>query len=90
MFAGRKGFSADLKALATASLEDFMEAMNIATPGDSICTASARPDMPAEVKTVLRTLLLSTSDVPGTGGRKPQLRFNGHGNNLLFGAASFL
>ena len=40
---GRKGFSADLKALATASSEDFMQAMNIAKPGDSISTACARP-----------------------------------------------
>ena len=58
-------------------------------PCESISTACARPDMPAKVKTALRTLLLSTSDVPGTEGRKTQLRFDGHGNNLLFGAASF-
>ena len=86
---GRKGFSADLKVLATASVEDFTEAMNIAKPSDCITTACARPEMPAKVKTALRTLLLSTSDVPGTEGRKTQLRYNGHGNNLLFGAASF-
>jgi hypothetical protein len=41
------------------------------------------------VKTALRTLLLSTSDVPGTEGRKTALRFDGHGNNLMFGAATF-
>ena len=45
--------------------------------------------MPAKVKTALRTLLLSTSDVPGTEGRKTALRFDGHGNNLKFGASSF-
>ena len=45
--------------------------------------------MPAKVKTALRTLLLSTSDVPGTEGRKTALRFDGHGNNLEFGASSF-
>ena len=45
--------------------------------------------MLANVKTALRTLLLSTSDVPGTEGRKAQLHFDGHGNNLLFGAPSF-
>ena len=67
---GRKDFGADLKALATAGLEDFMEAMNIAKPGESISTACARPNMPAKVKTALRTLLLSTSDVPGKEGRK--------------------
>ena len=80
---GRKGFSADLKALATATADDFMEAMNIARPRESITTAVARPDMPAKVKTALRTLLLSTSDVPGTEGRKTALRFDGHGKPLL-------
>ena len=40
---GRKAFSADLKALATASLEDCMQAMNIAKPGDSISPACAPP-----------------------------------------------
>ena len=86
---GRKGFSADLKVLATATAEEFMEAMNIATPKESITTAVCRSDMPVKVKTALRALLLSTSDVPGTEGRKTSLRFNGHGNNLLFGASSF-
>ncbi len=86
---GRKGFSADLKAHAEASEEDFMIATNIAKPGDSIITAASRPDMPAKVKTAFRTLLLSTSDVPGTEGRKTALRYDGHGNNIFFGPASF-
>lgn len=86
---GRRGFSADLRALASASSADFMEAMHIAGPKESISSAAARPDMPAKVKSALRTLLLSTSDVPGTEGRKAQLRFNGHGNNLFFGGPSF-
>ena len=86
---GRKGFGTDLKTLSEASAEDFMEALNIAKPGDCIGSAISRPGMPAKVKTALRTLLLSTSDVPGTEGRKTALRFDGHGNNLKFGAASF-
>ena len=86
---GRKGFSADLKVLAAATADDFMEAMNIARPTESITTAVTRSDMPAKVKTALRTLLLSTSDVPGTEGRKTALRFDGHGNNILFGASTF-
>lgn len=45
--------------------------------------------MPPKVKTALRTLLLSTADVPGTEGRKRKLRFNGHAANLLWGAPSF-
>jgi hypothetical protein len=86
---GRKGFGTDLKALATASADDFMQAMNIARPTESITSAVSRSDMPAKVKTSLRTLLLSTSDVPGTEGRKTALRYDGHGNNLLFGPATF-
>jgi hypothetical protein len=86
---GRKGFSGDLEVLANASEEDFMEASSIANPKESIVTAVGRPDMPTKVKTALRTLLLSTSDVPGTEGRKTALRYNGHGNNLFFGPPSF-
>ena len=78
---GRKGFSGHLESLADASVEDFLEASNIANPNESIVTAVSRPDMPANVRTALRTLLLSTSDVPGTEGRKTTLRYNGHGNH---------
>ena len=66
-----------------------MEAMNIAGPKETIGLACANPMMPAPVKTALRSLLLSTSDVPGTEGRKAKLRFDGHGSNLLFGGPSF-
>jgi hypothetical protein len=86
---GRKGFSADLKTLASATEEDFMIAMGIAGPRESITSACARPDMPSNVKTALKTLLFSMSDVPGTEGRKTQLRYDGHGNNLMFGASSY-
>ena len=60
---GRKGFDADLKALASATSDEFMEAMSIAGPRESICSASSRPDMPPKIKTALRTLLLSTAGV---------------------------
>lgn len=86
---GRKGFTADFKAIASATSTDFMEAMKIAGPKENIGSACARPGMPAKIKTALRTLLLSTSDVPGTDGRKATLRFQGHGNDLLFGGPSF-
>ena len=66
-----------------------MEALNIAKPFDSICSACSREGMPAKVRMALRTLLLSTSDVPGAEGRKSALRFDGRGNNLKFGAATF-
>ena len=62
---GRKGFTADLKDIAAATSADFMDAMKISGPKESIGSAAARPEMPARVKIVLRTL--STPDVPGTG-----------------------
>ena len=86
---GRMGFDADLKALASATSEEFMEAMNIAGPKESIGSACSRPDMPPKIKTALRTLLLSPADVPGIEGRKRKLRFNGHANNLLWGPPRF-
>ena len=86
---GRKGFTADLKAIAEATSAEFLEAMNIAGPRETIGSATTRSDMPPKVKTALRTLLLSTSDVPGTEGRKTRLRFDGHGNNLKFGGPNF-
>ena len=85
----RKGFGADLKAIASATAADFMEAAGIAKPDESILSGAGRSDMPAKVKTALRSLLLSTSDVPGTEGRKIALRHDGHANNLFFGAATY-
>ena len=66
-----------------------MEAMNIAGPRESIGSAISPPDMPPKIKNALRTLLLSTSEVPGTEGCKKKLRFNGHANNILWGPPSF-
>eukprot|EP00812_Abedinium_dasypus_P007843 NODE_1_length_8589_cov_4.556480.p1 GENE.NODE_1_length_8589_cov_4.556480~~NODE_1_length_8589_cov_4.556480.p1 ORF type:complete len:2586 (+),score=446.46 NODE_1_length_8589_cov_4.556480:571-8328(+) len=85
---GRKGFTADLKAIASASSADFQEALKIAGPRENIGSACARSEMPAKVKTALRTLLLSTSDVAGTEGRKAKLRYDGNGNNYFFGGPS--
>ena len=86
---GRKGFDADLVTLASASYEDFMEAMKISTPNETIVPAANRSDMPPKIRTAMRTLLLSSSAVPGTEGRKRKLRFNGHANNLRWGPPSF-
>ena len=35
----------------------------------------------------MRSLLLSTANVPGTEGRKTALRYDGNGNNIFFGAS---
>ena len=42
---GRRGFGADLKALANATSADFLEAMNIAGPKESVYSAMSRPGM---------------------------------------------
>ena len=39
----RRGFGTDLQMLAEASVEDFMEALNIANPTNSIGSAYSRP-----------------------------------------------
>ena len=56
---GRRGFGTDLQMLAETSVEDFMEALNIAKPSDSLGSACSRPGMTAKAKTALRTLLFS-------------------------------
>ncbi len=43
---GKKGFTADLKAIASASSADFMEATTIAGPKESIGSACTRPEIP--------------------------------------------
>ena len=85
----RKGFWQDLKCIADASTEDFMTANKLATRSESMGTAAARADMPAKVRTTLRTLLLSAANVPGTEGRKQSLRHDMHASILLFGHATF-
>ena len=85
----RRGYKKDLQSICGATPEDYEAALGLAGPRDSILSALGHKDMPAAVKTALRTLLLSTSDVPGTEGRKVALRHDGHGNNLFFGAATY-
>ena len=85
----RRGFKKDLQSICGATPADYEAALGLAGPRESILSALGHKEVPAAVKTALRTLLLSTSDVPGTEGRKVALRHNGHGNNLFFGAATY-
>ena len=85
----RRGYRKDFQAICKAGVEDYEAALGLSTSGDTILSAVGRAEMPAAVKTALRTLLLSTSDVPGTEGRKVALRHDGHGDNLYFGAATY-
>ena len=85
----RRGFWQDLKSIAEATVEDFMAANKLATRNESMGSAAARADMPAKVRAALRTLLLSTANVPGTEGRKQSLRHEMHASNLMFGSATF-
>jgi hypothetical protein len=64
---GRKGFDTDLKALATCTYEDFLEAMKISNPNESIVSAANRKDMPAKIRTVLQGSLLQGLAVTGMG-----------------------
>jgi hypothetical protein len=85
----RRGFWQDLKSIAEATVEEFMAANKLAKRNESMGSAAARADMPAKVRAALRTLLLSTADVPGTEGRKQTLRHQMHAANLMFGSATF-
>ena len=85
----RRGFWQDLKSIAEATVEEFMAANKLATRNESMGSAAARADMPAKVRAALRTLLLSSANVPGTEGRKQSLRHEMHASNLMFGSATF-
>ena len=85
----RRGSWQDLKNIAEATVEEFMTANKLATRAESMGSAAARADMPAKVRAALRTLLLSTANVPGTEGRKQSLRHEMHGSNLMFGSGTF-
>ena len=63
---GRKGFVGDIKLIASATEDDFLEARNLAKPNETIGSAASRPDMPVKVKAAMRSLLLSTANVPAT------------------------
>ena len=82
--ASSSGASAEARRFVSAQLED----APAASPGESIKSAAARKDMPSSVRTAMRSLLLSTANVPGTEGRKNALRYDGHANNICFGASS--
>ena len=85
----RGGFWQDLKAIAEATVEGFMAANKLATRNESMGSAASRAEMPTKVHATLRTLLLSTANVPGTEGRKQALRREMHASNLFFGSATF-
>ena len=83
----RQGFRRDLEAICSATPADYEAALGLSD--QSILGALAHKEVAKSVKTALRTLLLSTSDIPGTEGHKVALRHDGHGNNLFFGAAAY-
>ena len=85
----RRGFKKDLQSICGATVADYEVALGLVGPRDSIVGALGQKEVPGAVKTALRALLLSTSDVPGTEGRKVALRHDGHGNNLFYGAATY-
>ena len=84
----RRGFWQDLKSIAEATVEAFMAANKLATRNESMGSAAARTDMPARVRAALRTLVLSSANVPGSEGRKQSLRHEMHASNLIWTTAA--
>ena len=80
-YISRRRFATDLQSLADASAMDFQEALNIVKPTDTVGPSMSRSGMPGKGKTALRTLLLRTSDVPGTEEQKSALRLDRKSNN---------
>jgi len=83
----RQGFEQDLKTVATATADDFVEAMSLTGPASGIPANLRHEGVPKAVKRALRALLLSTGNVPGTEGRKVQQRHQATAYNIHFGGA---
>ena len=80
---GRKGFDADLKALASSTYEDFLDAMQIANPNESIVSAANRKDMPAKIRTALQGSALQGLAVSGKKHDHRFLTVTGYGHDFL-------
>ncbi len=88
----RKAFQRDVKLIANCTSEQCMAALQSSAgqPGDvKDSTAEAlagNNNIPQELRTALRQVLVSTKDVPLTDGYKRNLRHEGHNLNVTEGA----
>jgi len=69
----------NLKALASATYEDFLEAMSIANPNETLVSAANRKDMPPKIRTVLQGSLLQGLAVSGNKHHHRFLTVTGYG-----------
>ena len=88
----RRGFQRDVKLIANATSEQCVQALqsSAAQPAD-LARANAEglarnTQVPKELATALRQMLVSTKDVPLTDGYKRNLRHEGHNLNVTEGS----
>jgi hypothetical protein len=82
----RRGFQKDVKAIAGATAEMCSQAMDTIT-GHANAEALANNDnVPKELQTALRQMLISTKEVPFTDGYKRSHRHEGHNLNVTYGS----
>ena len=87
----RKGFQRDVRVIANATSDQCIAALSASAgrPGDmrnANAEALARDkNIPTELATALRQVLISTKDVPLTDGYRRGLRHEGHNYNVTFG-----
>ena len=69
----------NLKALASSTYEDFLQAMSIANPNETLVSAANRKDMPPKIRTVLQGSLLQGLAVSGKKNDHRFLTVTGYG-----------
>ena len=83
----RQGFEKDVRLIAHATADEFQQAFGLLGPKAHLEGIMRHPKVPAPVKTAMRTLLLSSSNVPGTEGNKTMQRYEGYALTLWYGPA---
>ena len=83
----RQGFEKDLKLIASAKTDDFLQAACAESTASTLQIARC-DQTPHNVQVALRHMLFSTANVPLTEGYKVRLRHLGHSYNYCFGPMS--
>jgi hypothetical protein len=82
----RRGFQKDVKAIAGATAEMCSQAMDTITGHANAEALANNENVPKELQTALRQMLISTKDVPFTDGYKRSHRHEGHNRNVTYGS----
>ena len=81
----RQGFERDLKTIASAKTEDFLQAAASECSGSTTAQLVHNHSTPDKVRAALRHILFSTANVPLTEGYKIRLRHFGQSFSHCFG-----